>query len=174
MNWPQHRGTATAFPLSAFGLSAFFFSAVSHLALPGDTAGFLLFLSFGTFIMIAGSTVFIRILPQNSPTYAAVPTDESKMWTTQPGSGVERGTPEPVSDVSEKGLASEEDEELTKWQLEDPTAFELDDMDPLGKTAASTSAQVDVKGWALLKHMEFYQQFLLLGSVTGIGLMTIK
>jgi nitrate/nitrite transporter NarK len=24
LNWPHHRGTATAFPLAAFGLSAFF------------------------------------------------------------------------------------------------------------------------------------------------------
>lgn len=94
MNWPMNRGTATAFPLSAFGLSAFFFSAVSHLALPGDTAGFLLFLSIGTCIMIASSTFFIRILPQTS-SYAAVPTSDTEpkpVWKAQAQSAIELGT----------------------------------------------------------------------------------
>ena len=48
LNWPTHRGTATAFPLSAFGLSAFFFTAFSSLVFPDDTSGFLLLLAIGT------------------------------------------------------------------------------------------------------------------------------
>lgn len=48
LNWPHHRGTATGFPLAAFGLSAFFFSTLAAYALPGGTGQFLLLLSFGT------------------------------------------------------------------------------------------------------------------------------
>lgn len=35
---PHHRGTATAFPLAAFGLSAFFFSLVGGFLFPGRYA----------------------------------------------------------------------------------------------------------------------------------------
>lgn len=42
LNWPEHRGTATAFPLAAFGLSAFFFSLLSSVAFEDDTGHFLL------------------------------------------------------------------------------------------------------------------------------------
>jgi hypothetical protein len=174
----MHRGTATAFPLSAFGLSAFFFSAVSNLALPGDTAGFLLFLSIGTFIMIASSTFFIRILPQTSE-YAAVPTSEMESrptWKTQPETAIELGT----TDLYEKELPDvvEKDPELTKLGSADAMqAANLDANDnrPDGRIAAAqNSLHADVRGWKLLRHIEFYQQFLLLGSLTGIGLMTIK
>ena len=33
---------------------------------------------------------------------------------------------------------------------------------------------VDIRGFALLPHAEFWQLFLMLGLLTGIGLMTIK
>lgn len=36
------------------------------------------------------------------------------------------------------------------------------------------SQHVDIRGLAVLKHMEFYQLWLLLGILTGTGLMTIK
>lgn len=37
-NWPMHRGTATAFPLSALGLSAFFYTTLAGLVWPNDTS----------------------------------------------------------------------------------------------------------------------------------------
>ena len=32
LNWPTHRGSATAFPLAAFGLSAFFYTLIAGIA----------------------------------------------------------------------------------------------------------------------------------------------
>ena len=61
LNWPLHRGTATAFPLSAFGLSALFFTLCSGLAFPDDTSKLLLFLAIGTFCLISIGTVLIRL-----------------------------------------------------------------------------------------------------------------
>lgn len=178
MNWPKNRGMATAFPLSAFGLSAFFFSTVSHVVLPGDTGGFLLFLSLGTFVMIAGSSFFVRILPQTSA-YTAVPTaetDSRPMWKPQPESAMQLGMSEsPDSDASDKE-PTEKMVALTEAEIDthlsDP--LEIDDTETHGKLLAQDSLHADVKGWALLRHTEFYQLFLLLGSMTGIGLMTIK
>ena len=61
LNWPAHRGTATAFPLSAFGLSALFFTLLSGLAFPDDTSKLLLFLAIGTFCLISVPTILISV-----------------------------------------------------------------------------------------------------------------
>ena len=75
-NWPQHRGTATAFPLGAFGLSAFGYTMLSSLVFKSDTGKFLLFLAVGTFAMVSAGSLFLRILPTSS--YDALPTDEPR------------------------------------------------------------------------------------------------
>lgn len=74
-NWPHHRGTATAFPLSGFGLSAFVFTLIGSFAFPNDTADYLLMLAIGTFVMVFTGSFFMRLLPPASP-YQAVPTDD--------------------------------------------------------------------------------------------------
>ena len=74
LNWPHHRGTATAFPLAAFGLSAFFFSIFAQYIFPGSTGDFLLLLAAGTFGMTFISFFFLRVLPHSA--YSAIrPTD---------------------------------------------------------------------------------------------------
>lgn len=74
LNWPQHRGTATAFPLAAFGLSAFFFSVFSQFAFPGDPANFLLLLAVGCCGMTLIAFFFLRVMPPT--TYLAVPEED--------------------------------------------------------------------------------------------------
>ncbi len=72
LNWPHHRGTATAFPLAAFGLSAFFFSVFGSLFFPGDTGAFLILLAAGTFGLTFVGFFFLRVLP-HTPHYHVVP-----------------------------------------------------------------------------------------------------
>lgn len=74
LNWPHHRGTATAFPLAAFGLSAFFFSLVGTLAFPGNTSAFLALLAIGTCGITAFGFLFLRVYPHN--VYPSVPVGE--------------------------------------------------------------------------------------------------
>lgn len=74
LNWPHHRGTATAFPLAAFGLSAFFFTGVSGLIFGDDTSDYLLLLAIGTSALTAASFFFVTV-PQ-ADSYLAVSTDE--------------------------------------------------------------------------------------------------
>ena len=74
-NWPQHRGTATAFPLSAFGLSAFFWTTLSAFVFPDDTSGYLLLLAIGATALVLVGMVFLRTVPPSSP-YESLPTDE--------------------------------------------------------------------------------------------------
>ncbi|UNI22090.1 hypothetical protein JDV02_008012 [Purpureocillium takamizusanense] len=72
LNWPHHRGTATAFPLAAFGLSAFFFSSLGAILFPGDPSAFLELLSWGTFGLIFAAFFFLRVYPHPS-VYHAIP-----------------------------------------------------------------------------------------------------
>lgn len=58
---PLHRGTATAFPIAAYGLSAFVFSRVSYLVFPGETGKFLLALSLSCGIALGTSSCFIGV-----------------------------------------------------------------------------------------------------------------
>ena len=71
LNWPHHRGTATAFPLAAFGLSAFFFSASGSVLFPGNTGSFLTLLAAGTFFLTFFGFFFLKVYPHT--TYHAVP-----------------------------------------------------------------------------------------------------
>ncbi|KAM4064760.1 major facilitator superfamily protein [Hirsutella rhossiliensis] len=61
LNWPHHRGTATAFPVAAFGLSAFFFSSLGSIFFPGNPSAFLKLLSWGTFGLTLFGFFFLRV-----------------------------------------------------------------------------------------------------------------
>jgi hypothetical protein len=77
LNWPTHRGTATAFPLSAFGLSAFFYTLIAGIAFPGDTSSLLMLLSLATSLLVLVSIPFLNVVDPHAPTpYAVLPTSE--------------------------------------------------------------------------------------------------
>ena len=71
LNWPHHRGTATAFPLAAFGLSAFAFSVTGSVIFPGNTSAFLTLLAAGTFFLTFFGFFLLRVYPHTA--YHAVP-----------------------------------------------------------------------------------------------------
>lgn len=78
LNWPKHRGSATAFPLAAFGLSAFFFSFLGAVFFPGDPSAFLELLAWGTFGLTFGSFFFLKVHHKQTE-YEAVPgSDDSQ------------------------------------------------------------------------------------------------
>lgn len=66
-SWGEdRRGLCTALVLSGFGLSAFFYSLLSHSLFPGQTGDYLLLLAFGSSISYLVGLVFIRILPPDT------------------------------------------------------------------------------------------------------------
>lgn len=77
-NWPRHRGTATALPLSAFGLSAFAYTTISGLAFPDDAGHLLLFLAIGTLTTISTGMMFMRILP-SATSYRSLSQSDSSL-----------------------------------------------------------------------------------------------
>ncbi|KAK0102101.1 hypothetical protein ONS96_006064 [Cadophora gregata f. sp. sojae] len=135
LNWPHHRGTATGFPLAAFGLSAFFFSMFAQFIMPGSTGDFLMLLACGTFGIVTVGFFFLRVLPH--PHYTAVPTtatraraDSNRLHRTK----------------------SEEAKHRAQQGLQEP----------------------DIRGLKMLPMIEFWQLFMLMGILTGVGLMTIN
>jgi len=231
LNWPHHRGTATAFPLAAFGLSAFFFSVTGSVIFPGNTSAFLRLLAAGTFCLTFFGFFFLRVLPHTA--YHAVPSGLSRTnsqqlrrtssedgkahrkaghgafnHATEPGmstpttyttpasaapvaGGGEAGSAE-LSTPQGASAASEADLEAARPPL--PTPNEADDVDEtsslMSKSSGSSSLpgdvlvqnsvdmdrshRVDIRGWRLLRDIEFWQLFAIMGILAGIGLMTIK
>ena len=225
LNWPHHRGTATAFPLAAFGLSAFFFSLFGGIFFPGDTSDFLMLLAVGTFGMTFVGFFFLRVYPHTS--YHAVPggpgsphaqplkrtaSQEDNHRRQRPS----RGYPdeEPGMSPSSSTTATTTTTYTTPAALPIPNreegmagpsssrgidveaAVSSQDMDEGDATETSSlmskssslpgdilvqsnvdmdrSHRVDIRGWNLLKTVDFWQLFAIMGILAGIGLMTIK
>jgi MFS family permease len=63
VNFPNNRGTAVAFPLAGFGLSAFFFSSLNYLFFEGNTPGFLALLAGVTFLVCFLNSPFVVAPP---------------------------------------------------------------------------------------------------------------
>ena len=76
-NWPEHRGTATAFPLSAFGLSAFVFASIATLAFGDNIGNLILLLAIGTVCLNLAGLPFIRLVSYGQE-YSILPNDENR------------------------------------------------------------------------------------------------
>ncbi|KAK6219578.1 major facilitator superfamily transporter [Colletotrichum tabaci] len=222
LNWPHHRGTATAFPLAAFGLSAFFFSTFGTIFFPGNTSAFLALLSFGTCGLTFLGFFFLRVWPHSS--YHSVPASDGlsgsqhlrrtsseevkpnfsghgrRTALTEPGTSLKVANTttttttinstidhEPVHSESEPSAPSREADEAQIENI-DADDYEPDETSSLVSSSSSMpgdvfvqssvdldrSHRVDIRGWALLCEVDFWQLFIIMGILTGIGLMTIN
>lgn len=216
LNWPHHRGTATAIPLAAFGLSAFFFSSLSSWLFPGNTADFLLLLSLATSGIILIGFFFCRIVPVKVPakgTYATLPTADPDNTRLHRAKSVSRhsgryylfdeelGT-STVDRIRAGGSPSLVDSESICVSIPnpDPASDETSSRFSLSSTSSlieatgdvgigssdrggcihrddgsdNRSCHVDIRGWALVRSIDFWLLFTILGTFTGVGLMTIN
>ncbi len=218
LNWPTHRGTATAFPIAAFGLSAFFFSLVSSVFFPGSPGKFLLLLSLGTFGIIFVGFFFLRVLPHAS-VYHTVPANsgmadsqelnrtmsqqsklsrhsyepgtspeyDSAATTSKPADGDLSDPEEPVGGASPgQSIAvtpaghpsgcspAEADERCSLLSQSTATSSLPGEVLVQSSVDMDRSHRIDIRGWNLLKSLEFWQLFTIMGILSGIGLMTIK
>ncbi|KAF8251327.1 MFS general substrate transporter [Wilcoxina mikolae CBS 423.85] len=204
LNWPMHRGTATAIPLAAFGLSAFFFSSLSSWLFPGNTESFLLVLAVATSSIIFIAFFFCRVVPVPG-SYGAVPTsdpDSNKLHRTKSGEsrhsagryddGDELGTSTTTREQSHNPLQSpvvvlntdpNPDENSSLFSRSSDEEEGGDDMRDSKQLLSSGAVldgcsdpvhHVDIRGWALVRSIDFWLLFTLLGTLTGVGLMTIN
>lgn len=227
LNWPHHRGTATAFPLAAFGLSAFFFALVGSIFFPGDPSRFLMLLAYGTFAMTFVGFFLLRVYP-HTPHYQAVAAGEEGQSDSQTlhrtmshesktrrsafhhGHSVEPGTSSNNTTIHENATSNDDDDDDLAPDHESPSnpavdleaetapakggrdeVEEVDETSSLISRSTSSSSlpgevfvqssidldrshRVDIRGWALLKNLEFWQLWIIMAILSGIGLMTIK
>ncbi|KAL6354647.1 hypothetical protein LRP88_11991 [Fusarium phalaenopsidis] len=167
LNWPQHRGTATAFPLAAFGLSAFFFSLLGSVFFPGDPSAFLELLAWGTCGMTLGGFFFLKVHHQSS--YEAVPDSEDHhvvVALAQAQAPLGRV----VTHENPEDLEAGETSPLTS-RPSSQTGEAL-----LGNNHINNdrSHRVDIRGLALMRSLGFWQLFTIMGILAGVGLMTIN
>ncbi|KAG4026202.1 hypothetical protein MFRU_043g00080 [Monilinia fructicola] len=178
LNWPHNRGTATAFPLATFGLSAFFFSAFTAFTFPGDAGHFLLVLACGTSGTVFLGFFFLRVIPHTH--YSALPghnrSDSNRLHRTKSEETKRRAerdalVPEPGAEVPENGVMFDTDEtsSLMSKSTDEESGENIDETDK-----KDHSHRVDIRGFQLFKTVEFWQLFALMGILTGIGLMTIN
>ncbi|MCJ1429404.1 hypothetical protein MMC29_007318 [Sticta canariensis] len=205
LNWPEHRGTATAFPLAGFGLSAFVFSLLSS-AFEDETGHFLLLLAVGTFALCFVGFFFLRVVPQ-STSYFAIPTADD--WRRESNPLARRRSGDSRRSIGrlsqEPGRQPVMTHENTPFLADSPlnpgdgreesevhTLGAVETSSLLSKSSSSTPGDIsfrkadenaeidqnspysDIRGLAILPTIEFWQLFLLLGILTGIGLMTIN
>ncbi|EAA33419.3 MFS general substrate transporter [Neurospora crassa] len=221
LNWPHHRGTATAFPLAAFGLSAFFFSASGSVFFPGNTGAFLMFLSVGTFTLTFLGFFFLKVYPRSSyhPIHSGpglsssqqlrrTLSEESKpqtgrsfvdgepgmsptVYTTPSGTtapALSGATDELVGPSSSRDVSPPRRSNDVEAASAGTAQEDIDETSSLVSRSSSLpgdvyvessvdmdrSHRIDIRGWALLKSLEFWQLFCIMAILAGIGLMTIN
>lgn len=177
LNYPDSRGTATAFPLAAFGLSALFFAVIA-LALPHDTYSFLVLLATGTVALPILSFPFLNVKPPHS--YSAISQRARRRKSSADEGPVLDSPSVPLSrSTSPPPYVIDDDDDALDTPL-----FSDDDATPADLERSKTSEQLqherpshlhlDVRGWRLVRLPRFWLIFSLLGLLTGIGLMTIN
>jgi len=139
LNWPHTRGTATAFPLAAFGLSAFFFATLGGILFPGDPSDFLLLLAAGTCGLTFVGFFFLKVYPHSHSQYQSVAgADEDDAESAD--------RPAPLRRTTSKEAKAQRDGDL----------------------------EPDLRGFRLLRSLDFWQLFMIMAILAGIGLMTIN
>ncbi|KAE8148370.1 major facilitator superfamily domain-containing protein [Aspergillus avenaceus] len=203
-NFPDHRGTATAFPLAAFGLSAFFWSNVSSLIFKDDTGQFLLLLALGTSILNLVSIPLLRLMPPAEP-YIPLSRNRSpgvesnRLRRTKsnesqyvPSETHEAGThsstafeTQPLAHVRSQSTVSNSHhdpdmDETSSLVSKSASRHSRDSYGPTGEDddalsdVGAGSPHPDIRGLAMLPRVEFWQLFLTMALLSGIGLMTIN
>ncbi|KAI4927014.1 uncharacterized protein J4E92_006178 [Alternaria infectoria] len=179
LNWPTHRGSATACPLAAFGLSAFFYTLIAGIAFPGNTSGLLMMLSLATSLLVLVSIPFLIVVDHKAGTgYAVLPTSER----TRRNSNVlhktrSNGSKYKSSALPQQEITAEEEQDRPSTETSSllssgPGDIIDDDDDAASKKSAHSC--IDITGLALLNKPEFWQLWVLMGLLSGVGLMTIN
>jgi hypothetical protein len=203
LNYPLSRGTATAFPLAAFGLSAFIFSTIGAVGLRDDTSKLLLLLASGTVLLPVVSFPFLNVY--NQPLYERLSSqdlhgcsDSQPLHRNSSTNGKKRNfsneigaqstTSTPFLSESEEDLRGQSEDDKPHLSFRESHEGSSLISNPSASGSGHHSPQksvdlpdtepgvphLDIRGFALLPRAEFWLLFLMLGLMTGIGLMTIK
>lgn len=178
-NWTgTHRGSAMALVLSAFGLSAFVYSTLSHVFFSGNVTGYLDLLALGSFGCFIAGMALIKVIPPSEEEvqaesarrrsdYRRVPEDDREALQSS------RALPKYLSRMRS---SSETSARVIAWIRDVAHAEEAVDDDNAEEEEEEETAhpQENVTGWALARNVDFLLLFTILGLVSGSGLLLIN
>lgn len=175
-------------------MSALFWSNISTLVFKDDTGRFLLLLALGTSILSFCSIPFLRILA--SEPYSPIAHSQESRRLHNPSDL--RSVPEDSEDsgphastafeheqypaharshsaASNSRQFANDDERSSLVSKNDHTRPSFDTLDDdFLDEVADESHHLDIRGLAMLRKVEFWQLFLTMALLSGIGLMTIN
>lgn len=196
----SRRGTATALVLSGFGLSAFFYSTLSHLLFPGNTGDYLLLLAFGSMTSMLIGLGLIKIVPptehlegereeaarrsgqDSSLRYLRRRTSSdiearATIWQEPEVEDATDDESEQTPEASHTARETAVDEERRGEVEVDPESQGLlsgIDESKRGVRAEIDPHQIDISGRRLFKQIDFYLIFGVMTLVSGAGLLLIN
>merc|ERR1712000_261749 len=127
------------------GLSAFFFSLLGGILFPGDPSDFLLLLGVGTCGLTLVGFFFLKVYPHQHSSYHALQSGDGEEDDAE---DLVPGRPARLRRTSSKELKA--------------------------RRANGTDIEPDIRGLKLLANFEFWQLFLIMAILAGVGLMAIN
>ncbi len=155
------RGSATAGPLAAFGLSSAIFSTVSTEFFGGDAETLLLLLTFGTTGSCVIGLLFIRVLPECELSI----TKDIGSRSPSPFAGSIGSSQRSIGEVDERSPSNQEqnvDGETRYGSLSS------------SNRKISTETLPDIRGGQLFGNAIFWMYFLIMTLLAGSGLHLIN
>lgn len=199
LNFPESRGTAVAFPLAAFGLSALLFSTMSAIYFPENTAGFLQLLGIGTSLLCLVNIPFVRF---PAPSVSEKPLLNHQDIQSALAASTKYGTTE--GRVTDREIPSRKDSQSTltapfssgiltprvdsarpNSDSSTPAMYspvtlfgngvksDIDDITGSLSPSTPVLTERNLTGWQLVRTAEFWSQFIILGLLAGVGQMYI-
>lgn len=192
----ERRGICTALVLSGFGLSAFFYSTLSHNLFPGQTGDYLLLLASLSSLSFLVGFFLIRVMPPHDSSlphlsqvtpHSTQDTSESAPRTTytrrRTSSDIGArawGYVDPAQmESEEQSLASQSDEDTPHDEQQSLLQDGIDNRAPqdgVHKHAhvCTKASQNNLTGWALVRNADFILLFCIMTLISGTGLLVIN
>ncbi|KAK4990975.1 hypothetical protein LTR50_002189 [Elasticomyces elasticus] len=155
------------------------FTTISGFAFANDTASYLLMLAIGTFCLVFVGMFFLQMKPPTS-SYEALPIGEGRppfsrkdsnpLQRTKPGHSKHSSKNSVHSDADSHGHSDDLDERSSLMS----GAGDLPDEDEGSKYGSHHAHRQEITGMALLPNATFWQLFIMLSLLCGVGLMTIN
>lgn len=179
----DRRGTAMALVLAAFGLSAFVYSTLSHVFFSGNVTGYLDTLALGSFTCFLVGMALIKVIPPTqsslpapATTYQSIPTSEDTIPVKPPHLGRRSSHTLSSSETSARVIdwiqSVHHSEEQTACQ-DETTAGPSSGHDE-SANATTPAKDIHITGWDLVYEVDFWLLFLIMGLVSGSGLLLIN
>lgn len=176
-NWRgTHRGSAMALVLSAFGLSAFVYSTLSHVFFSGNVTGYLDLLAVGSFVCFLTGMALIRVIPPSDNEIQAQSSRRHRDYRRVPNEDQESSHPPPMpKHLHRMRSSSETSARVIAWIRDVADSQDaVDDGDADEDEDDSAPQQEDITGWKLIENVDFLLLFTILGLVSGSGLLLIN